>query len=115
MIFISNMDFHRAIRFGGKHSPHFEALMSRSLFLDLRLHTARELGAWVEHVAVEGKILQREGLSPQTGEAVLSFLRNTRDTLNEPISLRTLLKVAQLAKNNPASWEKLATILLTKH
>jgi len=40
MIFISNLDFQRFVDEGrNKYSQHFEALMSRSMYLDLRLHS----------------------------------------------------------------------------
>jgi len=113
MIFISNLDFQRFVDEGkNKYSQHFEALMSRSLYLDLRLHGRNELGVWIEHVAHSGNIFRREGLTEMQGQAVLSFLRTNRDTLRE-LSLRTLLKTSQLVKTQ-SNWEKMAKILLTK-
>lgn len=113
MIFISNLDFQRFVDEGkNKYSQHFEALMSRSLYLDLRLHSRNELGVWIEHVAQSGNIFRREGLTEAQGTAVLSFLRTNRDTLRE-LSLRTLLKTSQLVKTQ-SNWEKMAKILLTK-
>jgi len=113
MIFISNLDFQRFVDEGrNKYSQHFEALMSRSMYLDLRLHSRNELGVWIEHVANAGQIFRREGLSEEQGKAVLSFLRTNRETLRE-LSLRTLLKTSQLVKTN-SNWERMAHILLTK-
>lgn len=113
MIFISNLDFQRFVDEGkNKYAQHFEALMSRSLYLDLRLHTRNELGVWIEYVAQSGKIFDREGLTAEQGKAVLSFLKTNRETLRE-LSLRTLLKASQLVKTN-TNWEKMAKILLTR-
>jgi hypothetical protein len=113
MIFISNLDFQRFVDEGkNKYAQHFEALMSRSLYLDLRLHSRNELGVWVEHVAVDGRVFQREGLTDAQGKAVLKFLRTHRDDLRE-LSLRTLLKAAQLVKAH-TNWESMARILLLK-
>jgi hypothetical protein len=113
MIFISNLDFQRFVDEGkNKYAQHFEALMSRSLYLDLRLHSRNELGVWIEHVASAGKIFEREGLTTAQGKAVLSFLRKNRDELRE-LSLRTLLKAAQLVKTN-TNWESMARVLLLK-
>jgi hypothetical protein len=113
MIFISNLDFQRFVDEGkNKYAQHFEALMSRSLYLDLRLHSRNELGVWIEHIAKSGNIFIREGLTPDQGAAVLTFLRTHRDTLRE-LSLRTLLKTSQLVKTH-ANWETMARILLTK-
>lgn len=113
MIFISNLDFQKFVDEGkNKYSQHFEALMSRSLYLDLRLHSRDELGVWIEHVATTGHVFRREGLTEEQGKAVLKFLRTNRETLRE-LSLRTLLKTAQLVKTQ-TSWERMAKILLTK-
>jgi hypothetical protein len=113
MIFISNLDFQRFVDEGkNKYAQHFEALMSRSLYLDLRLHSRNELAVWIEHVANAGQIFRREGLTEVQGKAVLSFLRKNRDDLRE-LSLRTLLKAAQLVKTN-TNWESMARILLLK-
>lgn len=86
--------------------------MSRSLYLDLRLHSRDELGVWIEHVATAGNIFRREGLTDAQGKAVLSFLKVNRDNLRE-LSLRTLIKAAQLVKTHQ-QWEKVAKVLLTK-
>jgi len=113
MIFISNLDFQRFVnKRKNKYAMHFEALMSRSLYLDLRLHSRNELGVWIEHVANAGHIFRREGLTEAQGKAVLSFLRQYRDELRE-LSLRTLLKAAQLVKTN-TNWENMARVLLLK-
>jgi len=113
MIFISNLDFQKFVDEGrNKYSQHFEALMSRSMYLDLRLHSRNELGVWIEHVAHAGQIFRREGLTDEQGKAVLSFLRTNRENLRE-LSLRTLLKTSQLVKTN-TNWERMARILLTK-
>lgn len=113
IIFISNLDFQRFVDEGkNKYAQHFEAIMSRSLYLDLRLHNRDELGVWIEHVATAGNIFRREGLTDAQGKAVLSFLKVNRDNLRE-LSLRTLIKASQLVKTHQ-QWEKVAKVLLTK-
>lgn len=114
MIFISNLDFQTFVDEGkNKYAQHFEALMSRSLYLDLRLHNRNELGVWVEHISNSGKIFDRENVPNVLRQPILSFLKNNRDSLRE-LSIRTLMKVCQLAKDNPARWESLARVLLTR-
>lgn len=114
MIFISNLNFQEIIDNGkGKHVLHFEALMSRSLYLDLRLHSRNELGVWIQHVATSGNIFRKEGISEAQGAMILKFLREHRHTLRE-LSLRTLLKTIQLSKSS-TDWYRIAKVLLTKH
>jgi hypothetical protein len=114
MIFISNLDFQTFVDEGrNKYAAHFEALMSRSLYLDLRLHTRDELGVWVNHIAQSGKIFDRENVPQNLRQPILSFLNKHRNNLRE-LSIRTLMKTCQLAKGNPGNWETIARVLLTK-
>lgn len=114
MIFISNLDFQRFVDEGkNKYAQHFEALMSRSLYLDLRLHGRDELGVWVNHIAKDGRIFDRENVPKDLHEPILNFLTVNRDRLRE-LSIRTLMKTCQLAKDNPKNWQSIARVLLTK-
>jgi hypothetical protein len=114
MIFISNLDFQKFVDEGkNKYAQHFEALMSRSLYLDLRLHTKDELGVWVNHIANDGRIFDRENIPHDLRAPILAFLSTHRDRLRE-LSIRTLMKTCQLAKDNPRNWQSIARVLLTK-
>jgi len=114
MIFISNLDFQTFVDEGkNKYAQHFEALMSRSLYLDLRLHNRDELGVWVNHIANAGKIFDREDVPQNLRAPILSFLTTHRSDLRE-LSIRTLMKLCGLAKDNPARWESIARVLLTR-
>lgn len=114
MIFISNLDFQTFVDEGkNKYAQHFEALMSRSLYLDLRLHSRDELGVWVEHVAHSGRIFDREDVPNNLRQPILDFLMIYREELRE-LSIRTLMKLCQLAKDNPARWESIGRVLLTR-
>ena len=114
MIFISNLDFQTFVDEGrNKYAQHFEALMSRSLYLDLRLHTRDELGVWVNHIAQNGKIFDRENVPQNLRQPILSFLNTHRNNLRE-LSIRTLMKSCQLEQGNPSNWEIIARVLLTK-
>jgi len=113
-IFISNVDFQKYVDEGGnKFVKHFEALMSRSLYLDLRLHDRQAISLWVEHIATTGKMFSREGVPDKMGQQILAFLRTNRDDLRE-YSLRTCMKVIQLVKANPQDWERMAQVLLCR-
>lgn len=113
VIFISNLDFQSFVDEGrNKYAQHMEAIMSRSLYLDLRLHGRSELAVHVCNVAKTHRIFDREGLTPQQGDAILSFVGAYRDQLRE-LSLRTILKAAQMAKSDQ-DWEQQARILLLK-
>lgn len=114
MIFISNLDFQKYVDEGGsKMVKHFEALMSRSLYLDLCLHDRQGIHLWVEHIATAGKMFQREDVSEKLGKEILQFLKQYRDDLRE-YSLRTVMKLCSLAKGHPEDWQKMGRVLLTR-
>lgn len=112
-IFISNIDFQRYIDTGGnKYVVHFEALMSRSLYLDLRVHDRQAISLWVEHVATHGKMFLKENVSEAVGKDILAFLKKNRDDLRE-YSLRTAVKLCGLAKSHH-DWKDMAQVLLCR-
>ena len=114
MIFISNLDFQTFVDEGkNKYAQHFEALMSRSLYLDLRLHNRNELSVWVNHIAQDGRIFDREAVPNELRAPILSFIATHRDNLRE-LSIRTLMKLCSLAKNEPNRWESIGRVLLCK-
>lgn len=113
-IFISNLDFQKYVDMGSnKYVTHFEALMSRSLYLDLRLHDRQAVSLWVEHVATSGKLFAREGVTGEVGKQILAFMKHHRDQLRE-LSLRTAMKLCALAKSHPGDWERMGRVLLTR-
>jgi hypothetical protein len=113
-IFVSNVNFQQIVDMGGnKFVPHFQALMSRALYLDLNIHERRTVGLWVEHVARAGKMFVREGIREVQGEEILEFIRTNREELRE-LSLRTVMKGCQLVKTHPQEWKKMARVLLLK-
>lgn len=113
-IFISNLDFQQYVDMGGnKYVAHFEALMSRSLYLDLRLHDRQAISLWIDHIATAGRLFEREEVGAELGNKILSFIKHHRDELRE-LSLRTLMKACALAKSNPNEWERMAKVLLCR-
>jgi hypothetical protein len=113
-IFVSNLNFQHFVDIGGnKFAPHFAALMSRSLYMDLAIHDRRAIALWVEHIARAGKMFKREGVREEEGEEILDFLRQHRDDLRE-LSLRTVMKATSLVKTHPTEWKQMARVLLLK-
>lgn len=113
-IFLTNIDmaFHAEAN-KNKYAPHFQALISRSLYLDLKLHSRQAIALWVNHIATEGGMLESEGVPQTLQDRILSFVQKERDNFRE-LSLRTILKIIQLAKTNPAEWEMMARVLLCR-
>jgi len=113
MMFISNRDFQRYVDEGkNKYAQHFEAIMSRSLYLDLRIHTNHELNVWIQHIVKKVGILRQQGLDAVQEQKALAFLNQHKESLRE-LSLRTVLKLSQLMKSH-RDWESMASKLLCR-
>lgn len=108
MIFITNLNFQARVDAGkGKNVSHMQALMTRASYLDLKLHTQRELVAWVCHLVRKKGILIQEGLTKEQQEEVLMFIREHTKDLRE-LSLRTPKKIAGYVKMEGAGWKTMA-------
>lgn len=98
IIFLTNVNFQGIVDLGkGSLVPHLQALMTRVLYLDLRLHAPREVGLWVDYMVTENNILVKDGLTPKQQDDVLEFIALHRNQLRS-LSIRTALKIASLLK-----------------
>jgi hypothetical protein len=113
MIFITNTDFQRYVDEGkSKLAPHFEALISRSIYLDLKLRGSRAVSLWVKNIVSRNNILvDRFSLTAQQQNDALDYIIKNRDKMRT-LSIREALKLAQMIKSNPTGWEKDANITL---
>jgi hypothetical protein len=108
VIFITNYDFDYLINKGNKMSPHFEAMISRSIYLDLAMKSRRDYMVRIEQVMEEG-MLKDLNLSELAGVELLNFMNKNVEQLRE-LSLRMVIKLANLLKMNRTNWQRLATI-----
>lgn len=108
IIFITNYDFDAMIQAGAKLAPHFNAMISRSHYLDLAMHTKLDYIVRIKQVLALG-MLKDAGFSKTQETEVLTFMVKYQETLRE-LSLRMVLKLAGLLKMNPTGWEKLAIV-----
>lgn len=114
MIFITNKDFQSIIDLGkSKVAPHFAALMSRSIYLDLKLHRPKDLLAWVLHMTAKNHILVQNGLSRKEETMVIEWARENYTEFRE-LSIRTLLKVGTFVKSSPSDWETFAKVTVLR-
>ena len=106
VIFITNYDFDTMIASGSKMSPHFEALVSRSHYLDLEMKTKMDYIVRIRQV-VKGGMLTSRGFSSSDQTLILEFIENNMEQMRE-LSLRMVIKVATLFKMSRSGWQKLA-------
>ena len=109
IIFLTNLDFQQMVDKGHKLAPHLDALMSRSLYLDLTLKTRRDKLVRIRQVVEQG-LLSHLDIEQQAD--VLTFMDAYYESMRE-LSLREVIKLGQLRKTNE-NWEKISRITLCK-
>jgi len=102
-IFITNLKFNKV---KGKLREHLEALESRCHYMDLTIDTDREKMLRIKQVIQDG-MLNAYKLSDEVKEDIVDFVDINKNRLRE-LSLRTVLKVADLAVAFPDRWESFA-------
>lgn len=113
VIFLSNLNFQDQVDSGrGKNVDHMGALISRSYYLDLKIHNRRAISLWINHVCTEGKMFEVEGIDAETGKKILKWCDDHQGKLRE-YSLRTVHKVCNLVKMGP-TWETAALYTLCR-
>jgi hypothetical protein len=105
-IFITNIKFDH-VR-SKKLRDHLEALESRCHYLDLTIDTEREKILRIKQIVRDGMLDSYE--FEDTGvEDVLNFVTDNAKKMRE-LSLRTVLKVADLRKSFPDRWKAVAEV-----
>jgi len=102
-IFITNLKFSKV---KGKLREHLEALESRCHYMDLTIDTDREKMLRIKQVIQDG-MLNSYKLSDEIKDDIVEFVDINKERLRE-LSLRTVLKVADLAIAFPDRWESFA-------
>jgi hypothetical protein len=106
VIFITNYDFDDLIARGSKLAPHFEALVSRSHYLDLAMKTKMDYVVRIKQVVAMG-MLDSRGFTSSDAATIVDFVEKNMDSLRE-LSLRMVIKLATLMKMDSMNWQKLA-------
>jgi hypothetical protein len=112
IIFITNQDFDYLIEKGSKLAPHLSALVSRSMYLDMKMRSKRDYLVRIKMV-VEGGMLKNMGMTHTDEIEVMDFITKFQDTIRE-LSLRMVVKIASLKKSHPAKWSHLAKVFCVK-
>jgi hypothetical protein len=109
-IFITNLKFEN-VR-SKKLQEHLAALESRCHYIDLRMDTDREKVLRIKQIVKDGMLNDYE-LSDIAKTEVVDFIEENRSTMRE-LSLRTVLKVADLRKSFPNNWQNMAKVTVMK-
>ena len=102
-IFITNVKFDKA---KGKIKDHLMALESRCHYMDLTIDTEREIMLRIKQITKDGMLTEYK-FADGVVQEIIDFVDINKKRLRE-LSLRTVLKVADLAKAFPERWEAMA-------
>ena len=102
-IFITNLKFDKV---KGKLREHLEALESRCHYMDLTIDSDKDKILRIKQVVQDG-MLDAYSLDDEVKEEIMEFVDANKKRLRE-LSLRTVLKVADLAMSFPDKWEAFA-------
>ena len=109
-IFITNIKFEN-VR-SKKLQDHLAALESRCHYIDLQMDTDREKVLRIKQIVEDG-MLDCYDFEPVQKDDVVNFIIDNRSKLRE-LSLRTVLKVADLRKAFSANWMSMAEVTVMK-
>jgi hypothetical protein len=111
--FITNKDFDRVIEKGGTMSEHFKALISRSNYLDLKVHTNREILIRIKQVIATSDLISEQGLNEEEGEMLIEWLSTHAERMRE-LSIRSVLKLASYMKTDGDEWLDTAETMMLR-
>ena len=104
VIFITNIKFDNVK--SKKLQDHLAALQSRCHYLDLTIDSMKDRMLRIRQICGIG-MLKKYAMPPELEEELIQFIYNNKHRLRE-ISLRMVLKIADLWKMAPEKWKVLA-------
>jgi hypothetical protein len=110
VIFITNIKFEH-VR-SKKLKDHLDALESRCHYLDLTLDTQRDKFLRIKQIVRDG-MLDSYDFEDGAADEIVNYMWEQRNRLRE-LSLRTVLKIADLRKMSAVTWKKLAETTILK-
>lgn len=109
VIFITNTNFRKCN--APKLKDHLDAIMSRCHYLDIALTTDLEKFLWIKYISLSSKMLTSKGLSVDQILELLKYLETNILRLND-LSLRAVLKLADLFAFNKNTWTEAAEVTM---
>jgi len=104
-IFITNIKFEHVK--SKRLRDHLDALESRCHYIDLAIDTNREKILRIKQVVNDNDMLARYDFEQCIKDEIVEFVEANQERLRE-LSLRMVLKLADLRKSFPASWKAMA-------
>jgi len=110
-VFITNKDFKAEIARETRLSVHFEAMISRSHYIDLAIKTEREYMVRIRSVVYKSGMLDEYG--DRMRDEIVQFIDMNKTSMSE-LSLRIVKKIADLTRISPDNWRQIASVTCMK-
>ena len=112
IVFITNYDFDWAIDTAHRLKDHFEAMISRAHYVDTGMKSMRDYLIRIRQVVDMGMLTDR-GLTQSQQTDVVDYLFDNATKLRE-LTLRMVIKLANIYISNPTRWREIAKVTLHK-
>ena len=109
-IFITNIKFEN-VR-SKKLQDHLQALESRCHYIDLQMDTDREKVLRIKQITQDGMLASYD-FEDVVRDEIVDYIVDNRGKMRE-LSLRTVLKVADLRKSFPLNWKAMCEVTVMK-
>ena len=114
IVFLTNMDFDKMIERQNPIAAHLKALMGRTNYLDLGIHTNHEIMIRIKQVIGTSSMLDQHDITDQQKVDMMVWLEGHYEEMRE-LSLRTILKLASFIKGDPKGWQVIAKATMLRH
>jgi hypothetical protein len=112
VVFITNIDFTAEIEADKKMTPHYKALMSRCMYVDLGIHNKREILVRIGQVVYSDEFLNDNHLRKDQAMLMMKWLTSNLNRVRT-LSIRTILQLASLVKTD-REWEQMANVVMCR-
>jgi len=112
VIFITNVDFEHYCekRPNSSLTPHLKALMSRTHYLDIGLHSHRERLIQIRLVQDQSGFLYNHVNDNNAVEEIINFMTDNSHKLRE-VSLRSAINIAEKRALSPHKWQEMTQLM----
>lgn len=104
VIFLTNKNLSQIAKGKSSLAPHIDALITRSIFIDLQLFSNEEVMIHIENIMKKANILENQFVSDEGSKQILNWMLKNEDKLRSP-SLRMPVLMAGMYNKFPYDWE----------
>lgn len=112
-IFCTNLNLRKEAERNTNNSKHIGALVDRSPYLDLGIHTKREILVRIWQVMEQTNFLEENEIPVEMGSEILIWIRDNIASIESP-SIRTAVQLSKHMKIDPDNWEEFAEVTMFK-